>query len=121
MMLMKRRLLLASVIAIGSLGLTMAPAFAQSAGDALDQTFQGVNNDGSSISGTVNIPTLTAGSAVTGGGYMTIALNGLTVYSGSYTATTLKALIPPSAAGFRPIVTITTSTPFPFAIPGTNT
>jgi hypothetical protein len=87
----------------------------RAANDALDQTFQTplALFGTTSINGEVNIPSLTAGSPVSGSGTMTIIWDGLTLYSGAFTATTLQSITPFGSGDhtFQPLpATVTTYT-----------
>jgi hypothetical protein len=106
-MLKKSRVILAAVLAVALASLLAGQARAATTPPVMVQTFSGANGDGSSILGTVQISSLATGATVTGSGTLTLVFNGTTVYSGGFTATTIKSLTPNSASGFTPIVAIT--------------
>jgi hypothetical protein len=112
-MIRRRHLVVALTIAGSVLGLVSSPVMA--ATDAIDQTFQTpfATTSTNYIQGEVDIPTLTPGSSVSGGGSMTVIWEGTTIYSGNFTATTLKSITPfgPGGHTFQPLSpTVTTYT-----------
>jgi hypothetical protein len=110
-MIRRSRILIALAIGVLLFGFTVRPTMAAS--DALDQTIQTplAIFGGNGINGQINIPTLTAGSTVSGSGTMTIVVQGTTVYSGDFTATTLNSISTwvPTGPSFQPLPTTVTT------------